>query len=274
MLSFIEPDGFKDHTEISKFTFKFKLWFNSISKGSEETPKEISFILFPFYSMQFATKKNICNVRKKSQHVARDEYWSICIRCWLWFCGISKISATHDKIRKWMQFHYKLCDRKCSVSSKSLFSHSISIFQNPQQINVAKGSDLRPLYEKTPFFLNFRFYIFNITNKDDFIQGSKLKEVYLIFQFVNAIFQFSQFSSRFHCFMFKKRNQNFKRLDRIFLSEHFEREIFQIKFHWNNLQISESGKRNLIWLTMKKRTPSSITIKTHLYFGRTWVLLV
>lgn len=57
MLSFIEPDGFKDHTEISKFTFKFKLWFNSISKGSEETPKEISFILFPFYSMQFATKK-------------------------------------------------------------------------------------------------------------------------------------------------------------------------------------------------------------------------
>lgn len=110
MLSFIEPDGFKDHTEISKFTFKFKLWFNSISKRSEETPKEISFILFSFLLHAICHEKNICNVRKKSQHVARDEYWSICIRCWLWFCGISKISATHDKIRKWMQFHYKLCD--------------------------------------------------------------------------------------------------------------------------------------------------------------------
>lgn len=40
-------------------------------------------------------------------------------------------------------------------------------------MNVAPGSELRPLYEKTPFFIHFRLRVFNITNKEEVIQGSE-----------------------------------------------------------------------------------------------------
>lgn len=34
------------------------------------------------------------------------------------------------------------------------------------------GSELRELYVKTPFFVNFRVYLFNLTNPDDVTKGS------------------------------------------------------------------------------------------------------
>ena len=40
-------------------------------------------------------------------------------------------------------------------------------------MNVAPGSRLRPFYEKPPFFLNFKAYVFNVTNKEEVMQGSK-----------------------------------------------------------------------------------------------------
>lgn len=42
---------------------------------------------------------------------------------------------------------------------------------------MAPGSKVRPFYEKTPFFLNFRVYVFNVTNKDEMIQGSELNVI-------------------------------------------------------------------------------------------------
>lgn len=44
-----------------------------------------------------------------------------------------------------------------------------------QQINVAPGSALRPLYTKVPFAIDFRVYIFNVTNKDEVTKGAKPK---------------------------------------------------------------------------------------------------
>ncbi|XP_055299621.1 sensory neuron membrane protein 1-like [Sitodiplosis mosellana] len=43
------------------------------------------------------------------------------------------------------------------------------------QINVAPGSTIRPLYEKAPFFIDFRVRLFNVTNKEEIIEGKKPK---------------------------------------------------------------------------------------------------
>lgn len=40
-------------------------------------------------------------------------------------------------------------------------------------MNVAPGSKVRPFYAKAPFFVDFRVYVFNITNKDEIMQGSE-----------------------------------------------------------------------------------------------------
>lgn len=42
-----------------------------------------------------------------------------------------------------------------------------------KQMNVSKESKVRPFYEKAPFFVDFRIYLFNITNKHEVIQGSE-----------------------------------------------------------------------------------------------------
>lgn len=50
---------------------------------------------------------------------------------------------------------------------------SLSLFlQLRKQMNVAKDSKIRPFYEKAPFFVDFRIYVFNVTNKDEVIRGS------------------------------------------------------------------------------------------------------
>lgn len=77
---------------------------------------------------------------------------------------------------------------------------------------MGKGSEIRPFYEKTPM-LNFRIHMFNVTNKEDVIQGSKSV----------GFFQFNSFKLNryifFFIFYFAKKNQNFKRLARISLSK-------------------------------------------------------
>lgn len=50
----------------------------------------------------------------------------------------------------------------------------ILFHSNQKKINVAPGSDIRPLYEKAPFFINFKVHLFNVTNKEEVNEGSKL----------------------------------------------------------------------------------------------------
>lgn len=42
-----------------------------------------------------------------------------------------------------------------------------------KQMNVAKNSKIRPMYEKAPFFVDFRVYLFNVTNKNEVLKGSE-----------------------------------------------------------------------------------------------------
>lgn len=65
-------------------------------------------------------------------------------------------------------------------------------------MHVAKGSKMREFYEKTPIFLNFLVYIFNVTNKEEFINGSELSKLYLYTEFKHNNFQFFQINATFH----------------------------------------------------------------------------
>lgn len=38
-------------------------------------------------------------------------------------------------------------------------------------MNVAPGSDLREMYMKVPFFLDFKIHVFNCTNPDEVTKG-------------------------------------------------------------------------------------------------------
>lgn len=85
-------------------------------------------------------------------------------------------------------------------------------------MNLAPGSRLRPFYEKQPFYLHFLAYVFNVTNKDEVIQGSELNSqsnefLQMFFTSLNI-----QLKPLF-LFSFHKKNQNFKKSVRIFLSE-------------------------------------------------------
>lgn len=41
------------------------------------------------------------------------------------------------------------------------------------------GSELRELYVKTPFYLNFRVYLFNLTNPDEVSEGNKKSSCFM-----------------------------------------------------------------------------------------------
>lgn len=46
-------------------------------------------------------------------------------------------------------------------------------FNSQQQINLKPGSEIRPLWEKIPFYLDFHIYLFNVTNPDEVSRGGK-----------------------------------------------------------------------------------------------------
>lgn len=41
------------------------------------------------------------------------------------------------------------------------------------------------MYEKPPFFLNFLIYVFNVTNKDDVVNGSELNYAVFLSREIN-----------------------------------------------------------------------------------------
>lgn len=49
-----------------------------------------------------------------------------------------------------------------------------------KQMHLGKSSKIRPFYEKAPFYIDFRIYVFNVTNKDEVLKGSE----YEIFGFL------------------------------------------------------------------------------------------
>lgn len=40
-------------------------------------------------------------------------------------------------------------------------------------MHLGNDSKIRPFYEKAPIYLDFRIYVFNVTNKDEVLQGSE-----------------------------------------------------------------------------------------------------
>lgn len=44
-------------------------------------------------------------------------------------------------------------------------------------MNVAPGSSIRPFYEKAPIFLEFRIFVFNVTNKEEILAGGERSHI-------------------------------------------------------------------------------------------------
>lgn len=44
-----------------------------------------------------------------------------------------------------------------------------------QQVGLKPGSDIRALYTKVPFPVDFKIYLFNITNSEEVTKGAKPK---------------------------------------------------------------------------------------------------
>lgn len=65
-------------------------------------------------------------------------------------------------------------------------------------MTVAPGSKVRQLYEKMPFFFNFRMYVFNVTNKDEMMQGSEFDLIASELKLGNAFFIIQNYSMIFH----------------------------------------------------------------------------
>lgn len=61
---------------------------------------------------------------------------------------------------------------------------------------MGKGSEARPFYEKTPM-LNFRLHLFNVTNKDEVIQGGRVVCcIFLLFNWIDLITYLSIYSGK------------------------------------------------------------------------------
>lgn len=46
-----------------------------------------------------------------------------------------------------------------------------TIFYNSQQMNLSPKSDIREMYTKVPFPVNFKIYLFNLTNREETNRG-------------------------------------------------------------------------------------------------------
>lgn len=95
-------------------------------------------------------------------------------------------------------------------------------FENEKDMNVAPDGRLRPFYEKPPFYLHFLAYVFNVTNKDEVIQGSELRYNQNYSQFFNVRFFLMCKLQNTPVFFFTslpQKNQNLKKSDHTFLSE-------------------------------------------------------
>ncbi|XP_031624944.1 sensory neuron membrane protein 1-like [Contarinia nasturtii] len=74
---------------------------------------------------------------------------------------------------------------KCGIISICIFLTGLGFFgmiapmlfkkMVKGQLNLLPKSQLRPLYVKVPFFLDFRIYVFNLTNPDEVTKGGKPK---------------------------------------------------------------------------------------------------
>lgn len=73
-------------------------------------------------------------------------------------------------------------------------------------MHLGNDSKIRPYYEKAPIYLDFRIYLFNVTNKEEVIEGGE----YYLSNFLLEIVCLANF-----IVFFIQKNQNWKRLDRI-----------------------------------------------------------
>lgn len=66
-------------------------------------------------------------------------------------------------------------------------------------MHLGNDSKIRPYYEKAPIYLDFRIYLFNVTNKEEVIEGG---EYYLLLEIVGFFFFFLKQISLF--FFYRK----------------------------------------------------------------------
>lgn len=135
---------------------------------------------------------------------------------------------------------------------------SVNENQFLQQINLTPKSDVRPLYTKVPFFLDFRIYVFNLTNPEEFTEGTSKS---------NFLFRKNNIHMSDHLekliLNLKVKKPKFSKLGHIFLSKYSVSVclnissdkkkqsaeniiIFLLYFCVRVLENTENGKRNMI----------------------------
>lgn len=87
--------------------------------------------------------------------------------------------------------------KRVSAFSKYIYKWSlISCLMDFQNLQLKPGSQMRPMFDKIPFYLDFKIYVFNITNPEEVLVGKRVMKVILYLPLNHKFRMWSSFLKR------------------------------------------------------------------------------